>query len=1131
MDVSLPENGQILGDEVTEMHVTLQKMKKIEDILDEKHNNAVPVKDVVIARADEKQQMLPGVASSGIDEDRGTAEKVTVDGNQDSDDGVPRQENVVPGTQGIEVDVSVSVEEEEEEDVEMDAQEHQFSVGDFVWGKIKSHPWWPGQIYNPSDASGNAGKYRRRDRVLVAYFGDDTFAWCYPSQLKPFRKDFEQMSKQSNSKSFTNAVEEALNELGRCIESEMACSCVLEETRTGLTRPLAVNAGIKEGVTIPEGHIGELSITEFEPASFLVHLRDIARVVSVIDLLELTVLRCRLSAFFRAKGCGPLPAYHEPQGITDPEENADENLGYDETELDGKGDLTQNPAEEGWLSSPVTSRKRGNSLSGKRLQISEDKLYQRKKKSMAELMGEKMDSEPETDGSDAVEEGKVVGKPALPSKRQEKTKHSASPSARTENKDKNSEDVDKEGKTASKSASLSRKRKKSNKTSEAPSMAEGNRTTDAENDDTGAEEGTVLSSPRIRKKSKYLSPPYTFLGGFKGMILKDDVEIESPKDPISSRLRESIQTKDAEAETPEETSGIPQIDESGSRIVSRLTGSPPIVKCGGETFQKRAAKGSRVGRKTPGNFSPRTPKEDWTAHVVEMDNASAHKMLSEIRLVALDTLYLKGGRSSDRVVGFFAGFRRYVYCGVSDYGTDKKYGKGRVGRKRKSQLTEHGSLEKTEHGLPEKHSGEGEKSMAGSHGRKRKTQLTEHGLLEKSTGEGLKSMAGSRGRKRKSQLTEHGLVEKSSGEGDWSMAGSGGRKRETQLTGHGLLEKNSVEGGQSMEDSGGKMMKTQLTEHGLLENNSGEKDQSMEDSGGRKRETQHTERASSEKSSGGADLSMAGSGVRKRKTHLNQHGLLGKNSGEANLTLADLSGKKRRPRLIECGPLEKNSGEGDLPEDKSQVKKRKVKDVATAQLSKKKSGQSTKGKVGRPRRVAVSSGIETANGERSAALLLTFAPGITLPSKDDLLKVFGKFGDLKESETEVLKDSGCARIVFAKISDAEEAFNGPERKSAFGLPVVGCRLKYPPVAYKALETNGALHIPPAEGVGAIIASSQATAGPQLQFMQQNLEMMMSMLSESAGEGAGSGEKLSPEVRANLAGEIDGLLKKVATLPL
>ncbi|CBI34908.3 unnamed protein product, partial [Vitis vinifera] len=199
--------------------------------------------------------------------------------------------------------------------------EYQYSVGDFVWGKIKSHPWWPGQIYDPKDASKHATKYSQRDRLLVAYFGDGTFAWCYPSQLKPFEENFIEMSKQSNSRSFLKAVEEALAEIGRHVELEMTCSCTPKEIRIGLSRPLTVNAGVKEGAVMPEGGIRKFSVAHFEPAEFLSGLKCIGQVVSVTSMLEFSVLKSQMSAFFRSKGPHhQLAVYHEPQEIAGLEE-------------------------------------------------------------------------------------------------------------------------------------------------------------------------------------------------------------------------------------------------------------------------------------------------------------------------------------------------------------------------------------------------------------------------------------------------------------------------------------------------------------------------------------------------------------------------------------------------------------------------------------------------------------------------------------------------------------------------------------------------------------------------------------------------------------------------------------------
>ncbi|KAI9121937.1 hypothetical protein K1719_006626 [Acacia pycnantha] len=49
-------------------------------------------------------------------------------------------------------------------------------VSDLVWGKVRGHPWWPGQIFDPSAASENAKKHLKIDSYLIPYFGVQTFA-------------------------------------------------------------------------------------------------------------------------------------------------------------------------------------------------------------------------------------------------------------------------------------------------------------------------------------------------------------------------------------------------------------------------------------------------------------------------------------------------------------------------------------------------------------------------------------------------------------------------------------------------------------------------------------------------------------------------------------------------------------------------------------------------------------------------------------------------------------------------------------------------------------------------------------------------------------------------------------------
>jgi hypothetical protein len=37
-----------------------------------------------------------------------------------------------------------------------------FQVADLVWGKVKSHPWWPGEIFDPTDASELGLKHQKK---------------------------------------------------------------------------------------------------------------------------------------------------------------------------------------------------------------------------------------------------------------------------------------------------------------------------------------------------------------------------------------------------------------------------------------------------------------------------------------------------------------------------------------------------------------------------------------------------------------------------------------------------------------------------------------------------------------------------------------------------------------------------------------------------------------------------------------------------------------------------------------------------------------------------------------------------------------------------------------------------------
>jgi len=184
-----------------------------------------------------------------------------------------------------------------------------FQVADLVWGKVKSHPWWPGEIFDPSDASELALKHQKKGSRLVAYFGDNTFAWCDESQLKPFVSNYSHMEKQSSSDAFVGSVNNALEELSRRILSGMSCSCLPEELADNGMSYTVDNAGLKEGVTCSAVNRSEI-IKCFSPENLLHYIKELALFPGQGgDLLELVIACSQLTSFYRSKGCPELASF------------------------------------------------------------------------------------------------------------------------------------------------------------------------------------------------------------------------------------------------------------------------------------------------------------------------------------------------------------------------------------------------------------------------------------------------------------------------------------------------------------------------------------------------------------------------------------------------------------------------------------------------------------------------------------------------------------------------------------------------------------------------------------------------------------------------------------------------------
>ncbi|MQM13234.1 hypothetical protein Taro_046159, partial [Colocasia esculenta] len=192
-----------------------------------------------------------------------------------------------------------------------------FSISDLVWGKVKSHPWWPGQILDPADASDMALKHQKRDNFLVGYFGDKTFAWCDESKLKPFEAYFSQLESQSSSDAFINAVNSTLPEVSRRMELGMSCSCVSEGVISSLKHQKIENAGIREGSSCSIVDKSSCAAT-FEPYNFLEYIKALALYpCGGMDKLGLVIAKSQMTAFSRLRSHTEFPVSISEQRVSE----------------------------------------------------------------------------------------------------------------------------------------------------------------------------------------------------------------------------------------------------------------------------------------------------------------------------------------------------------------------------------------------------------------------------------------------------------------------------------------------------------------------------------------------------------------------------------------------------------------------------------------------------------------------------------------------------------------------------------------------------------------------------------------------------------------------------------------------
>ncbi|THU70094.1 hypothetical protein C4D60_Mb08t21440 [Musa balbisiana] len=261
-----------------------------------------------------------------------------------------------------------------------DEKKDGFTVSDLVWGKVRSHPWWPGQIFDAADASAVALNAQKEGRFLVVYFGEKTFAWCDKSHLKPFQTCFTHLEKKGSPDAFGTAVNDALGEVSRIIVLGMTCGCLSDEAYAMLKDRKFQNAGVREG-TYGSSVDKSWIMNSFEPKKLIDYVQILAMSpCSGADRLDLVIAKAHLKAFRRLNGHLEPCVFVLGQGLENDDVSSPamaRNHGKDNVDLSA----LDSSDSGSWKQKPWDSWGK----SRKKL-VLEDR---RKKRSLSELMGVK----------------------------------------------------------------------------------------------------------------------------------------------------------------------------------------------------------------------------------------------------------------------------------------------------------------------------------------------------------------------------------------------------------------------------------------------------------------------------------------------------------------------------------------------------------------------------------------------------------------------------------------------------------------------------------------------------------------------------------------------------------------------
>ncbi|CAA6669087.1 unnamed protein product [Spirodela intermedia] len=172
---------------------------------------------------------------------------------------------------------------------------------------FESHPWWPGHIFNEAFATSSVRRTKREGHVLVAFFGDSSYGWFDPAELVPFEPHYAEKSRQTVSRTFMKAVEEAVDEASRRSAFGVSCRCrnPLNFRPTSVPGYFAVDvAGYEPGGVYSSKRIREAR-DSFVPGKILSFVKQVAgtpldpEVGSIDGIKKIAILLATRRAMFQ----------------------------------------------------------------------------------------------------------------------------------------------------------------------------------------------------------------------------------------------------------------------------------------------------------------------------------------------------------------------------------------------------------------------------------------------------------------------------------------------------------------------------------------------------------------------------------------------------------------------------------------------------------------------------------------------------------------------------------------------------------------------------------------------------------------------------------------------------------------